>query len=245
MMPACETTSDGADTGEVGDTDPMNEWLVPPACSDLVTHSSGPRVSVAFAEGTPPDHACPAWWRGGPATIDLLTVDTLGLTFLPDGPRVTATFSNSPGLSGASFVAGDTVDAAAFHESCEGILINDALVIWRADGTPMLFADSRSFSNAGEWRAACDAVHRCPSDALDTAALGCRLPDDECSTGSRLLPVSVATGDGASLVVEPGGVRTLTADGATWQAAALGWKAEPLCTDGFGYGIHVVVVRNP
>jgi hypothetical protein len=222
-------------------------WSAVPACSEALAHF-GPGLGLEIAPGTPPDNACPAWWPAGPARVDGVGAAELRLTFLPDGPAVTATFDDAPDLRDAAFAVGDTVDAVAFVERCE-IIFNSALALWRPDGTPLLYAEQDSgFSNSTEWRAACDAVHPCPSAELDaTLGGGCRLPDDECSTGNRLLPVAVALAPGAVLSVDLGPAHALTAGDATWQAVARGWSAvaRDTCMDFFGHGLTVVAVRAP
>ena len=223
-------------------------WSAVPACSEALAHF-GPGFDLAIAPGTPPDNACPAWWPAGPARVDGVGATELRLTFLPDGPAVTATFREAPDLREGAFAVGDTVDAVAFLETCE-IIFNAALALWRTDGTPLLYAElDVGFSNSTEWRVACDAVHPCPSAELDaTLGGGCRRPDDECSTGNRLLPVTVALAPGAVLSVDLGPAHALTAADATWQAVARGWSAGSVaggCTDFFGHGFTVVAVRTP
>jgi hypothetical protein len=235
LLFACEADQTSEDVAET------------PACSGHGAVRLG--VSVAFADGTPADHACPAWWRAGPAIVDSVTADEVVLSFQPDGPQVTLTLKSSPALTDGLLVAGDTVDAAAFHESCEHIVINDAFFVWRQDGQLLLFAESRnSVSNAREWRNHCDDTPACPKAGLPFGAPGCVLPNpsDPCTSENRLLPVLAPIADDEVLIVESAGHQTLTLNNTTWQATAYGWVpgSSTTCTDQLGSLTQVVAVRT-
>ena len=248
-LATCGGGDDGAadaplDGAEADGPDP---WADVPACSVALAHLY-PSVTLDLPADLPADNACPAWWPAGAAVVDAMGADVLRFTFVPDGPAVTATFTNAPDLRDAALAVGDAVDAVAFVERCE-VILNSALALWRPDGTPLLYAENDvGFSNSTEWRAACDAVHPCPSAALDaTLGGGCALPDGVCSTHNRLLPVTVALAPGAVLSVDPGPAHAVTDGHATWLAAASGWRAGTAgsCTDFFGQGLGVVAARRP
>lgn len=250
LLVACGASGDAADAaglepaeGLAAETDaptwPPAWWFDVPECPEQVTPA--PWLHVTFAPDTPPD------WRAGPATVDALTDRVLELTFLPDGPQVTATFENAPDLRDAAFAVGDTVDATAFAEDGD-IIHNNAFVIWHLDGALLLYAEHYAgFSNATGWRGACDTVHPCPVASLQEGAVGCRLPDDDCVVQHRRVPISVATDQDGLLVVESAGAQTLTTDGVTWSAVARGATSRclPDCVDCFDGGFSVVVFREP
>lgn len=218
----------------------------PPVCSHAASQY-GPRVSVAFEEGTPPDHACPAWWRAGSALIDSVEAKELVFTFQPEGPQVTATLENAPHLTGGVFAPGDTLDAVAFHESCEGIIINDALVLWRSDGTVLFYAANQgSITNAHGWRDVCDPVHPCPRGSLQQDAEGCLMPDTDCSVGNRLVPVVLELDASESLVIEAGAVHTVVNDDVAWSVRSIGYKASTHgpCTEFSHDSVSVVALRR-